>query len=209
MSIIDPIDYNKEFDLESIYYFCEYDLIWKTEEWKDIPNYIGVYQVSDLGRVKSLSRVVKHGRGFRTSNELILKPIFGGRECFVVNLSVDGNVKKHTIHQLVAIVFFNHIPCGYELVINHKNFIPTDNRKGNLEIVTSRENTNRKHLKSSSEYIGVGYHKKNEKWISRIVINGKRVYLGSYNTELEAYQYYEKKLKEITNKNLIHGNTIS
>ena len=51
------MNYNENLDLEPIKYFCEYDLIWKIEEFRDIPNYEGIYQVSDLGRIKSLSRI--------------------------------------------------------------------------------------------------------------------------------------------------------
>jgi len=52
------MNYCKNLDLQDIIYFCEFDLIWKTEEWRDIPDYENCYQVSDLGRIKSLSRVI-------------------------------------------------------------------------------------------------------------------------------------------------------
>lgn len=79
-------------------------------------------------------------------------------------------------------------------MVNHKNFIRTDNRVDNLEIVTSRENTNQKHFKNSSQYIGVCWHKASEKWHSSIHIKGKLKYLGLFLTELEAHNAYQNKL---------------
>lgn len=83
-------------------------------------------------------------------------------------------------------------------VINHKNLNKLDNRKINIEIVSSRENSNKKHLKSSSKYVGVYWHNSSKKWASNIATGGKQKHLGLFETELEAYLAYEKKLNEIT-----------
>ncbi len=151
------------------------------EIWKNITNYNDLYQVSNLGRVKS----------FKGKKEKILNGTLGVRGYYVVGLFFNNTQKKKYIHQLVAQSFLNHKPCGYKLVVNHKNFIRTDNRVENLEIVTSRENSNRKHLKSTSKYTGVSLIKKTNKWVSRIVINGKQKHLGNYLTELEAHEAYQ------------------
>jgi hypothetical protein len=174
--------------------FC----IMENEIWKDIPNYEGYYQVSNLGRIKSLAREVNKGLNVRSVNERILKQSLAGGVYFTCKLYKNGKKKKIKIHQMVAICFLNHVPNGYVLVVNHKNFIKTDNRLENLEIVTQRENTNKKHLKSSSKYVGVCWHKKLKKWMSRICIKGKYKHLGYFEDETHAGKAYENALKQIT-----------
>ena len=168
------------------------------EIWKDIPNYEGYYQVSNLGNVKSLSRIVKNGWGTRTVCGKILKNLVNTTKGYlVVRLSKIGLVKTKQIHQLVAEAFLNHSQKGHKLVVNHKNFNRQDNRVENLEIVTQRENTNRAHIKSSSKYVGVSWHKGSKKWMSRIVINGKRKHLGYFFEEIEASNAYQNALLAI------------
>jgi len=157
------------------------------EEFREIEGYDGVYQVSNLGRVKSL----KFGK------ERILKKTLSSDGSHTVGLHKDNKQKARTIHQLVAVAFLNHKPCGYKLVVNHINFDRTDNRVENLEIVTQRENANQKHLKSSSIYTGVCRSKQAKKWLSQITVNGKRKYLGYFTDEIEASNAYQTALKQI------------
>ena len=193
------MDYSKNLDLADIKYFCEFDKVWKIEQWRDIPNYEGIYQVSDLGRVKTLSRLVlKKGIYPFICKEKILKSHLHNTGYLKVCLVKDKIKQTTSIHQLVSVSFLNHKRCGQTLVVNHKNFIKTDNRKLNLEIVTNRVNSNKKHLKSSSVYTGVTWHKSAKKWRSQININGKMIILGMFDCELEASKAYENKLKEIT-----------
>lgn len=161
----------------------------RLEIWKDILNYGGFYEVSNLGNVKSFKKQKK--------GEL-LKPCLNNHGYLHVLLSKNGKYKTKKIHQLVAETFLNHIPCGHKLVVNHINFNKTDNRVGNLEIITSRENTNLKHIKSSSQYVGVSWIKNIGKWSSRIQVNGKNEFLGHFTDELDAHNAYQNKLKEIT-----------
>jgi hypothetical protein len=156
------------------------------EVWKKIEDYPD-YEVSNLGKVKSLKR----------SYKILLKPKVNKHGYYIVRLYKDDKSPNKKVHQLVAIAFLNHKPCGYTLVVNHKNFNRLDNNVCNLEIVTARENANKKHLKSSSSYVGVYWNKEARKWKARIKINGKEVYLGAFVNELDAAMAYEKKLKEI------------
>lgn len=161
-----------------------------TEEiWKDIPNYEDNYQVSNLGNLKSLK--------FGKEKELKSKKDKYGY--LAVGLRKNKNQKFFTVHQLVAMAFLNHIPCGHELVVNHINFIKTDNRLCNLELITARENTNLKHIKSSSDFVGVSWHKVHKKWSSQIISKGKIIYLGLFESEEEASKYYEDALLAIKN----------
>lgn len=171
------------------------------EIWKDIPGYEGYYQVSNLGRVKSLERKIKHWQGgFRLKKELILSNLTDKDGYFRVNLYDKNSKLKHwSIHQLVCICFLNHTPKGNTLVVNHKNFNKKDNRLENLEIVSNRENTNKKHLNSSSKYTGVSFSKRLNKFQAEISYKKKRFYLGVFESEKEASLAYQKKLKEIKN----------
>lgn len=103
-------------------------------------------------------------------------------------------MRTFNVHQLVAICFLNHIVNKYESVVNHKNFIRNYNHKNNLEIVTARENTNRKHCKGSSIYTGVCWNKNINKWHAKIHINKKQKFLGYFLNEYDAHLAYEKAL---------------
>lgn len=191
------MEYYKNFSLESLFYINDEGLVCQ-EEWRDIPDYEGYYQVSDLGRIKSLSRIkMNSGKNPFLRKEIMMKQNFNPKGYLSIFLCKNSEMKIRKIHKLVAIAFLNHIPCGYDLVINHKNFIKTDNIKGNLEIITARENSNLKHIKSSSKFVGVSWHKKVGKWQSRIVINKKRIHLGVFNNEIDAHNAYQNKLAEI------------
>ena len=162
----------------------------KTENWKDIVGYEGLYQISNLGNVKSLNYN-------RTKTERILKKQTNVYGYYHVTLSIKNKKTTRTIHQLVATAFLYFKPCNMQLVINHKNFIRTDNRLDNLEVVTQRENANQKHIKTSSKYTGVNICKSTNKWMSRIYVNGKRKYLGLFESEFYAHLAYQNALKTL------------
>ena len=102
------------------------------EIWKPIKDYEGLYEVSNLGRVKSLNYK-------RTGKEKILK----NSECngyLVVSLVKNGKLKQFYVHKLVAeacILNPENKPC-----IDHINTIRNDNRIENLRWVTYKENMN-------------------------------------------------------------------
>lgn len=184
------MDYSKNLDLAPIEYFCEFDKIIKTEQWIDIINYENKYQISDLGRIKSL-------KYHNANTHKILKQSKGTHNYNHICLCKDNTSKTIKTHKLVAIAFLNHTPCGHKLVINHKNFIRTDNRKLNLEIITNRENSNLKHILSTSKYVGVSWDKAIKRWRSSIVINNKYKYLGVFISEIDAHNAYQNALLQI------------
>jgi hypothetical protein len=96
------------------------------EIWKDVPEYEGLYQVSNLGRVKSL----KFGR------ERILKPQEGKQGYMHVFLYKEGDVKFYRVHRLMMLAFVGES----NLQVNHINGIKTDNRLENLEYCTGSQN---------------------------------------------------------------------
>lgn len=103
------------------------------EIWKDIKGYEGKYQVSNLGRVKSLPRYTGHGmRKMR-----ILKYGFNGGYRQVV-LCKNGKMKSQKIHRLVACAFLPN--KDDTLVVNHKDGNKENNHVENLEWCTRQEN---------------------------------------------------------------------
>jgi hypothetical protein len=111
------------------------------EIWKPVPGYEGKYEVSNLGRVKSLSRfVLGKGKGLYPVKERIL------RQCVIkgyyeVILCLNGKVHKHSrVHRLVALAFIPN--TDKKPNIDHINCNPLDNRVENLKWCTQKENCN-------------------------------------------------------------------
>ena len=161
----------------------------RCERWKTIKEFPN-YEVSNRGNVKSLNYN-------NTKKPKILKTGTNADGYFHVSLC-DGNSKKTIkIHQLVAMAFLGHKPCGHYLVVNHKDFNRKNNNVNNLEIVTQRENSNKKHLKSSSKYTGVYFNKAHQKWISSIRIGREFKHLGLFVNEIDASNAYQEYLKKL------------
>lgn len=112
------------------------------EEWRAIKGYEGFYEVSDLGRVRSLPRVV---RGYANSERRlklkVLAAAVGNCGYRQVNLHMEGIESKLLVHRLVAETFIRPMHAGEEC--NHLDFNRLNNDASNLEI-TSRSG-NRQH----------------------------------------------------------------
>lgn len=105
----------------------------ENEVWKDIPNYEGLYQVSNLGRVKSLSKNIK-GRNYK---EIIKVPSLGGKGYYRLPLCKNGKNKYFYIHRLVAKAFipnFNNKPT-----VDHIDRNKLNNEVSNLRWATYKE----------------------------------------------------------------------
>jgi hypothetical protein len=170
------------------------------EIWKDIPDYEGKYQVSNLGRVKSLNRNIydKNGNLHYIQKEKILKLTSNKLGYYYVNLYNNIKVKNVKVHILVALTFLNHKTDGTtKIVIDHINNISSDNRVENLQIITQRENCLKDKKNKTSKYQGVCWDKKNKKWRTSIRFKGNKINIGLFITEEEANTAYKNKLKEL------------
>lgn len=110
----------------------------KIEEiWKDINDYEELYQISNLGNIKSLNRVLKDNRVWK---ERIMKPVKDKDGYFCVNLYKNNKTKRFKVHRLVAQAFIpnpDNLPC-----VNHKDEDKTNNNVENLEWCTHEYNSN-------------------------------------------------------------------
>lgn len=128
------------------------------EIWKPIKGYENLYQVSNLGNVKSLSRLVKgvkYGKYYEFFiKEKLLKQHKDNKGYLRVKLYKEGVSQTMKVHRLVAESFLGDI---YNKEIDHINTIKTDNRVDNLRIVTSKENANNPltKLHNSNAHIGI------------------------------------------------------
>lgn len=98
------------------------------KEWKNIEGYEGLYQVSNLGRVKSIR------------SNTILRPYDIGRGYLAVKLCKNGINKNHKLHRLVAEAFIpnpDNLPC-----VNHKDENKANNCVDNLEWCSYSYNNN-------------------------------------------------------------------
>lgn len=110
-----------------------------TEEiWKPIPGYEGYYEISNLGRVKSLPvpKPTRNG-GFFLTKEAIKKPYPQADGYLQIGLSKQGKKKSYLLHRLVGLAF---IPGDTSLEINHKDFNRQNCRADNLEWATRLDN---------------------------------------------------------------------
>tara|TARA_R110002095_G_scaffold93223_1_gene81388 strand:+ start:46 stop:558 length:513 start_codon:yes stop_codon:yes gene_type:complete len=159
------------------------------EVWKDIPEYEGLYQVSNLGNVIS----------FKRKNIKIIKKILNPKGRFFVNLyNNNGILKSYRISVLIALAFLNHKPCGHKLVVDHIDNNKINDKLYNLQVITQRQNLSKDKKNGTSKYIGV--YKYGHKWRSAIRINNKKKHLGTFENEIEASQAYQQKLNKINNE---------
>lgn len=110
------------------------------EEWATIDGYVN-YQVSNMGRVKSIGRFILTGHGYyQYSPTIILRPNVIRSGYHQVKLfDGNGNNSSQLVHRLVAVAFIPNPNNKPE--VNHKFGIKSDNRSCSLEWTTSTENT--------------------------------------------------------------------
>jgi hypothetical protein len=106
------------------------------ETWKPVSGFEGLYEVSNLGRVRSLTRTIANGRTFEG---VILKAICSNHYGHLkVSLSRNGTSCGRLIHRLVALAFIG--PCPPDMECAHNDGDPTNNRAENLRWDTRKGN---------------------------------------------------------------------
>ena len=133
------------------------------EQWRQIDEYENYY-VSNCGRVKNINteRILKQGKNNKGY-------------CYII-LCKNGKTKSFLVHRLVAFAFIG----DSKLSVDHIDHNPLNNEVTNLRYATrSQQSQNtRSHKNSTSKYKGVKKFRK--KWISKITIQKKSIYLGAF-----------------------------
>lgn len=160
----------------------------KKEIWKHIPGYKGHYQVSDLGRVKS----IKWGK------ERILKQSLLPNGYLQVGLC-KTKVKSYYVHSLVAMAFLDHLSKGNTIVVDHIDNDKTNNNLNNLQLLTNGKNISKSTSRNKLYGLPSNVYLSScgKKYTSRMNINKKMIHLGYFKTPEQASEAYQKKLQEI------------
>lgn len=139
------------------------------EIWKDVVGYEGLYQISNLGRVKSLNYN-------KTGKEKILKAGKDKDGYLIVGLSYKGELKSHRVHRLVAIAFVD----GWfkDAQVDHIDTNKQNNIYTNLRWVTPKENSNNELTKEhySESHKGKSLSEEHKKKLSEVNKGKKPVY---------------------------------
>lgn len=143
-------------------------------EIKDFPS----YKIDKKGNVFS-----EHKQGF-------LRPYAKTNGYLTLHLYNNNNSKSFMVHQLMAITYLNHKPNGQTYVVDHIDGNKLNNNLNNLQIITQRENSNRRKPNPKSGYKGVYWNTVNQKWQVRLRINNKKRLLGYYNNPIKAHEDY-------------------
>ena len=157
------------------------------EVWKDIPEFESLYQVSNLGNVKSL----------KYNKVRLMKTPLDNLGRAGVTLRLNNKNKSYRTYILVAKAFLKHKPCGHKIVVDHIDNNRLNDKLYNLQLITQRENTSKDKKGFTSKYTGVSFYKITGKWISHIKIDGKVKHLGYFTNEKEASRVYQNELNKI------------
>lgn len=122
------------------------------EIWVDVIGFEGLYKVSNIGRVKSVDRIIKkkNGKNIFTIGKLLTQHENGHGYSIVILYDKNHNHNTKKVHRLVAEAFIDN-PKKYQ-VVNHINQVRTDNRVCNLEWCSYRYNAEWSYSKKTMLY---------------------------------------------------------
>ena len=156
------------------------------EQWKDIPGYEGYYQVSNTGKVKSLTGYYKNKRSILLKHSL-------SRGYSRVLLCVNNKRKSIYVHKLVMLAFVGE---SNGLQVNHINGVKTDNRLSNLEYVTQSENMKHAYRMGLEKPCNNGFKK-----AVAIIKNGIRTEYPSIREMCKANNFDRRTVQRVLSKN--------
>lgn len=162
------------------------------EEWRPIPNYEGLYEISNYGKIRSLDRII-----YRNNNKVfrkgkILKSITKTDGYATIELSKNGKTKHFYISRLVLTVFNRNAHIDEE-ACHFPDPNKLNNQIGNLIWGTAKLNAEHRDKDGNTcKGIKQKYHKLNEKQVEQIFLNTK-------NSQTELSKIYKVDRKTIYN----------
>lgn len=166
------------------------------EEWRPVKEYEGLYEISNMGRFRSIDRVILSSGINRKIKGKLIK--LGTRKTGRKNAQLwrNGKLTSALVNRLVYQAFKGDLDDT--MVIDHIDRNPSNNHVSNLRQVTHRENSaNRNQEGTSSKYIGVSWIKKYQKWSSWIHRDGRNRFLGYFDCEEKAHHAYQSAKREL------------
>lgn len=155
---------------------------------RNIKGFDGLYSIDEDGKVYShiSNKYLKPSLNRNNSRGML----------FVVLVKNKQKYVKY-IHKLVAENYLEHVPCGYEVVVDHIDNNKLNNNVNNLQLISNRLNLSKDKKNKTSKYTGVSWNTQKSKWVSQFNIGFKKIYLGQFKCELAAAYAYNSKLKTI------------
>jgi len=181
------------------------------EIFKDIPEYEGLYQISNLGRVKSLEKKRNVSKNsYRIYHEKILKPVISSkkRKSSYTQVTLCNNTvkTKHAVHHLVLETFVSLCPNNFQA--RHLDGNPSNNKLSNLAWGTAQDNANDRTLHNHNcpgEKNGNSKLKRNQVIIIKKLLKSKHTHKQialKYNVSETTISNIDRKVtwKHITDK---------
>ena len=148
----------------------------------------------DNGDLIWLNRPVHHfadERAQKIVNTRMAGTVAGTKEDSHIQVNIGGH--RHPSHVLIWFYAYGEWP---ECPIDHINNNPTDNRLCNLRLATTQQNGYNSKRRSDNNTGYKGVKKRRNRFVARIYVNGHRIWLGTYDTPLEAHEAYMKAAKK-------------
>ncbi|GAG27419.1 unnamed protein product, partial [marine sediment metagenome] len=167
------------------------------EEIRPITGYEGLYSVTSFGRVWSHEKIKRCKNSYGVYKARFLKLQLNRYGYLCIGLHKYNKKKLCTVHRIEAQAFIKNPNNLSE--VNHKDGNKQNNYIDNLEWCTDEENhyhasVNKLRYKESSEFYGVYFHigldNKKKPWMAQTTKDKKKIYIGSFKTELEAAKAY-------------------
>jgi hypothetical protein len=164
------------------------------EEWRPVVGFEGYYEVSNLGRVRSVTRVSRNGNGPCTKRGCLMKQSRNSAGYLAVQLSRDGVRVSKTVSSLIGAAFL-----GAAEEVDHRNRQRDDNRLENLRPATTRQNAANTgpRRRNKSGYKGVSPFKTRDCWRAVIFVDGKQKHLGYFDDPIDAARCYDAAAKAL------------
>jgi hypothetical protein len=150
-----------------------------TEQWRPIVGYENVYEISSFGKIR------------RTSTGRILKYLIDKLGYRRVQLCINGICKTKKVWRLVAQAFLDDF--SEDLHVDHIDGNTSNDFYANLRMASRSQNAKNRKLNcnNTTGHKGVSFHKRRQKFVARIQVDGKRLNIGEFDSLCEASAAYQ------------------